>query len=233
MRFEHSCQTSVRRVSRLLRTGVLQIVQAFDRTPVRRSRAAPSHRSHHREVTMSAIAHQAPIIERPDRRAHLVLVPTGPDAVPGGAGGSGDRAAAAAHPPRAPRHRRRHRDRRRAAGCRSRRPAGDRELRAARRDRRLGRHALRDRRPRAAGPADRRRRHRDPARQRAVLQPRSAPGRRSSSRRRDRLTPRRPRWLHHQRLVCDGDSTPPQRARGAAPSPGVRRSAVPPVDGGP
>jgi len=31
---------------------------------------------------MSAIAHQAPIIERPDRRAHLVLVPTGPDARP-------------------------------------------------------------------------------------------------------------------------------------------------------
>jgi LysM repeat protein len=28
---------------------------------------------------MSAIAHQAPIIERPDRRAHLVLVPTGPE----------------------------------------------------------------------------------------------------------------------------------------------------------
>ncbi len=30
---------------------------------------------------MSAIAHQAPIIEHHDRRAHLVLVPTGPDAV--------------------------------------------------------------------------------------------------------------------------------------------------------
>jgi LysM repeat protein len=30
---------------------------------------------------MSAIAHRAPIIERDDRRAHLVLLPTGPDAV--------------------------------------------------------------------------------------------------------------------------------------------------------
>jgi LysM repeat protein len=30
---------------------------------------------------MSAIAHQAPIIEHQDRRAHLVLVPTGPHAV--------------------------------------------------------------------------------------------------------------------------------------------------------
>jgi LysM repeat protein len=30
---------------------------------------------------MSAIAHQAPIIEHHDRRAHLVLVPTGRDAV--------------------------------------------------------------------------------------------------------------------------------------------------------
>ncbi len=41
---------------------------------------------------MSAIAHEAPIYERPDRRAHLVLVPTGPDA--GRAG-----AAAATEPP--------------------------------------------------------------------------------------------------------------------------------------
>ena len=41
---------------------------------------------------MSAIAHEAPIYERPDRRAHLVLVPTGPDA--GRAGG-----AAATEPP--------------------------------------------------------------------------------------------------------------------------------------
>jgi nucleoid-associated protein YgaU len=41
---------------------------------------------------MSAIAHEAPIFERPDRRAHLVLVPTGPDV--GRAGG-----AAATEPP--------------------------------------------------------------------------------------------------------------------------------------
>ena len=39
---------------------------------------------------MSAIAHQAPIIEHHDRRAHLVLVPTGRDAV---------RAARATQPP--------------------------------------------------------------------------------------------------------------------------------------
>jgi len=42
---------------------------------------------------MSAIAHQAPIIERPDRRAHLVLVPTGPDVV------RARRAARATEPP--------------------------------------------------------------------------------------------------------------------------------------
>ena len=42
---------------------------------------------------MSAIAHQAPIIEHHDRRAHLVLVPTGPDAV------RAARAARATEPP--------------------------------------------------------------------------------------------------------------------------------------
>ena len=42
---------------------------------------------------MSAIAHQAPIIEHHDRRAHLVLVPTGPDAV------RAARAARATQPP--------------------------------------------------------------------------------------------------------------------------------------
>ncbi len=43
---------------------------------------------------MSAIAHQAPIIEQHhDRRAHLVLVPTGPDAVRAG------RATRATEPP--------------------------------------------------------------------------------------------------------------------------------------
>ena len=42
---------------------------------------------------MSAIAHQAPIIEHHDRRAHLVLVPTGPDAVRAG------RAARVTEPP--------------------------------------------------------------------------------------------------------------------------------------
>ncbi|WP_404392959.1 LysM peptidoglycan-binding domain-containing protein [Humibacillus xanthopallidus] len=42
---------------------------------------------------MSATAHQAPIIEHHDRRAHLVLVPTGPDAV------RAARAARATQPP--------------------------------------------------------------------------------------------------------------------------------------
>ena len=126
------------------RTGVL----SNTRSP---QQPASPHRSHHREVTMSAIAHQAPIIEHAPRSTRAPrAVPTGPDAV------RAARAARATEPPlRLTRLGRlvvalliatavaR-------AGRRSRRPAGDGRLCAARRDRRLGRHAVRDRRPRAA-----------------------------------------------------------------------------------